>query len=201
MPHGCALTPPRCAPSLTPTGLWADISLRLSACGAFYLSCTPETVKRHVEEEPEAKAARAEVEAEAEAEAEAEPPQPEPVAAGEAEPQLEPAEPSGEGAGEGEEEDWQAPGLDAEVEAAMAATAAAEAAETIRVRTLAVPMSVANSAPTPSRLHQLLALSDAEGAPVSLALVASDGTVIVSHIYRGMKPPDVLDADEDADDF
>ena len=70
---------------------------------------------------------------------------------------------------------------------------------TIRERTLTVPVSVSNSAPTPMRLHALLSLSDVEeGAPVSLALVAGDGTVIVSHLYRGFRAPDVLDSVADA---
>jgi len=70
-----------------------------------------------------------------------------------------------------------------------------------RVRTLTVPVSVSSSAPTPDRLHQLLALSDVEeGAPVSLALVDGDGTVIVSHLYRGRVPPEVLDAEGDGEE-
>ena len=70
-----------------------------------------------------------------------------------------------------------------------------------RVRTLTVPISVSSSAPTPDRLHQLIALSDVEeGAPVSLALVDGDGTVIVSHLYRGMVPPEVLDAEGDGEE-
>ena len=93
----------------------------------------------------------------------------------------------------------------AEGEPPLAADAPGEAGEappeqvTIRERTLTVPVSVSNSAPTPMRLHALLSLSDVEeGAPVSLALVAGDGTVIVSHLYRGFRAPDVLDSVADA---
>lgn len=74
-----------------------------------------------------------------------------------------------------------------------------------RVTTITVPVSISTCAPSPERLHQLLSLSDTEdGAPVSLALVDGDGTVIVSNIYRGMVPPPALDAaagDEDEEEL
>ena len=64
-----------------------------------------------------------------------------------------------------------------------------------------VPLSVANVAPTPDRLHQLLRLTDAEdGAPVSLAFVDSDGTVIVAYLHPGLIPPEVLDQGEAEDE-
>ena len=81
----------------------------------------------------------------------------------------------------------------------------AEEAAAQRVVTIIVPVSISTAAPTPDRLHQLLALSDVEGgAPVSMALVDSDCTCIVSNIYRGMVPPPALDvvdgvADDDDD--
>jgi hypothetical protein len=81
----------------------------------------------------------------------------------------------------------------------------AEEASAQRVATITVPVSISTSAPTPDRLHQLLALSDVEGgAPVSMALVDSDCTCIVSNIYRGFVPPPALDVvdgvADDADD-
>ena len=73
--------------------------------------------------------------------------------------------------------------------------------QAFRVRTLMVPLSVATAAPSPARLHQLLRLSEHErGAPVSLGLVDSDGTVIVSYLYAGMVPPEMLEVNERAED-
>ena len=69
--------------------------------------------------------------------------------------------------------------------------------QAFRVRTLMVPLSIATAAPSPARLHQLLRLSEHErGAPVSLGLVDSDGTVIVSYLYAGMVPPEMLEVNE-----
>ena len=77
----------------------------------------------------------------------------------------------------------------------------AEEAAAQRVVTIIVPVSISTAAPTPDRLHQLLALSDVEGgAPVSMALVDSDCTCIVSNIYRGMVPPPALDVVDGAPD-
>ena len=182
--------------------------MRLSSCGAYYLACTPEAVKRPLEAEgrlakgacvvaeaagePEVVPAEEELDVdelpeEAEVEAllddEVSGGEEEEAAAAEGGTALAPGEAPGDGGeapGEGEE--------------------APPEQVTIRERTLTVPVSVSNSAPTPTRLHALLSLSDVEeGAPVSLALVAGDGTVIVSHLYRGFRAPDVLDsvADED----
>ena len=77
--------------------------------------------------------------------------------------------------------------------------------QTFRERTMMVPLSVANCAPTPDRLQRLLRLSETEdGAPVRLALVDSDGTVIVAYLHPGLVPPEVLQGaepeDEDEDD-
>lgn len=88
-----------------------------------------------------------------------------------------------------------APGEPAGVADAAAAEAAA-AGLAFRVRTLTVPVSVADAAPSPWRLHELLGplAGGAEGgAPVSLALVDTDGTVIVSHLYAGLVPPETLE--------
>ena len=64
-----------------------------------------------------------------------------------------------------------------------------------------VPLSIANVAPTPDRLHELLRLTDVEdGAPVSLALVDSDGTVIVAYLHPDLVPPEVLHGAESGDD-
>lgn len=81
-----------------------------------------------------------------------------------------------------------------------------EQAQTFRVRTLTVPVSIANTALSAERLQQLLRLSDVEaGASISLAFVDSDSTVIVTHLQPGLVPPDVLEGDandgeEDDDD-
>ena len=73
--------------------------------------------------------------------------------------------------------------------------------QTFRERTMMVPLSVANIAPTPDRLHQLLRLTDLEdGAPVSLAFVDSDGTVIVAYLHPGLVPPEVLQGAEPEDE-
>ena len=167
-------------------GLWRDISLRLSACGAYYLACQPEPVLRAAPAEGApgglAKAARGQ---------------------GRAWPRRR-AESDDEGAAAyADAEQCESPFAEPEEAEPEDAVAVAAAQTAFRERTLTVPMSVSTSAPTPERLHTLLRLSEVEdGASVSLALVDSDGTVIVSHLYRGMVPPDVLDgpeADEDAD--
>jgi hypothetical protein len=74
-------------------------------------------------------------------------------------------------------------------------------AQAFRVRTLTVPISVANAAPSADRMHALLRLADSEGgAPVSLACVDCDGTVIVSHLHAGLVPPEVLHGAEEPED-
>ena len=76
--------------------------------------------------------------------------------------------------------------------------------QAFRERTMMVPLSIANVATTPDRLQQLLRIADVEGgAPVSLAFVDSDGTVIVTYMYPGLVPPEVLqgaESEEDDDD-
>ncbi len=235
----------RCLP-----GLWEDISLRLSQCGAFYFACTPGVIKAqatglgaeakraHTAERPADAATlqppdalavdeRADGGADWPEEAEEgdmaqeevracatmQPPAhvkltcvslsrlPQDDDAGELADAVAVCAAAADELSEGDEAE-QAAG-----EEGNAADAnAGEEGQVFRVRTLTIPMSVSNSAPTPDRLQQLLALSDVEeGAPVSLALVDGDGTVIVSHIYRGMVPPEVLETaegegDEDAFD-
>ena len=64
-----------------------------------------------------------------------------------------------------------------------------------------VPLSVATAAATPARLQALMRLSAREaGAPVSLALVDCDGTVIVSYLHAGLVPPEVLTGPEEPED-
>ena len=64
-----------------------------------------------------------------------------------------------------------------------------------------VPLSIANVATTPDRLQRLLRIADVEGgAPVSLAFVDSDGTVIVTYMYPGLVPPEVLQGAESEDE-
>jgi hypothetical protein len=84
---------------------------------------------------------------------------------------------------------------------ASAAEEEAEEGQVFRVRTLAVPLSIPNVAPSPDRLRKLLRLSEAEGgAPLSLAFVDADGTVIVSHMHPGLVAPEVLQGPEEEEE-
>jgi hypothetical protein len=85
--------------------------------------------------------------------------------------------------------------------ASCAPEAEAEEGQVFRVRTLAVPVSIPNTAPSADRLQTLLRLSEAEGgAPLSLAFVDADGTVIVSHIHPGLVAPEVLQGPEEEEE-
>ena len=101
-----------------------------------------------------------------------------------------------------EQEEEGEPGADAAPDAAAPdAAQQAEGGETLRQRTMMVPISVATAAPSATRMHTLLRLSEREGgAPVSLASLDSDGTVIVSFLAPGLVPPEVLETGPEAPD-
>ena len=195
-------------------GLWDDLAPRVSRCGTLYFLCTPSTtvLAPPAEVTPAQRHTRRRREAGPAATAAAPVPDA-PAAPGEGgDAQVEvrdgggdsSLDVDGDGDGEGGSDEDAAGGVPAlghtphAAPAAAAAAAAAgqtaEEAAAQRVVTLIVPVSISTAAPTPDRLHQLLALSDVEGgAPVSMALVDSDCTCIVSNIYRGMVPPPALD--------
>lgn len=161
------------------SGLWDDLAPRLSSCGTLYFMCTPSPPVVNVAPLEERGVKRRKRRHETQTTA--------------APDEGVPAEPACAVAVDGgPNEEGGCSGEDDELPGVIVDEATDGLPQ--RVPTVTVPVSISNCAPSPERLHQLLALSDVEaGAPVSLALVDSDCTVIVSNIYRGMVPPPVLD--------